>query len=110
MPHYLCIDGLPLTVTDGDLFLLLSSVGPVEWAKVIRDHCGHSLRFGLAEMRFEPDAASAEERLNDKLFCRQRLRVAVVDAHVVQALPQIAALLDTAAAHSPANTSLFPPT
>ncbi|HZS12496.1 MAG TPA: RNA-binding protein [Nitrospirales bacterium] len=110
MPHYLCIDGLPLTVTDGDLHLLLSSVGHVEWAKVVRDPCGHSLRFGLAEMRLAPDAAKAEESLNDKLFCRQRLRVAIVDAHVVEALPQIAALLDTATAHSPAKPSLFPPT
>ena|ERR687887_1651526 len=101
MPHYLCIDGLPLTVTDDDLHLLLSSVGPVAWAKVIRDPCGHSLRFGLAEMQLEPDAANVEALLNDKLFCRQRLRVAAVDAHVVEALPQIAAILEkTTARHA----------
>ena len=96
MPHYLCIDGLPLTVTDEDLALLLSSVAPVAWAKVIRDPGGKSLRFGLAEMQTETDAMKTEEKLNDKLFCRVRLRVAIVEAHVVETLPQIAAILEKA--------------
>ena len=104
MPHYLCIDGLPLTVYDDDLALLLSSVGPVVWAKVIRDPGGHSLRFGLAEMSSEIDALKVEQELNDKLFCRERLRVALVDAHVVEVLPQISMLLEKAALQVTATT------
>ena len=110
MPHYLCIDGLPLTVIDEDLVLLLSSVGPVAWAKVIRDPGGKSLRFGLAEMHTETDAGNAEATLNDKVFCRQRLRVAVVEAHVVETLPQIAAILEKATApieHAPTTDSVI---
>ena len=47
-------------------------------------------------MEVATDALMAEETLNDKLFCRERLRVAAVEAHVVEALPQIAMILEKA--------------
>lgn len=62
----LIVDGLALSVASSDLQDIFMPFGSVVWARVARDHCGHSLRYGYVVMDTEDNALKAIEALNGK--------------------------------------------
>jgi RNA recognition motif-containing protein len=103
---YICIDGFPKSVRAHDLSILVSAITPPTWATVIVDPTGESLRFGIAEVASEREAARVVDELDGKAFCEAYLRVAVIDEQALQRCPLLWEQLQaTRAATTPPPTS-----
>ena len=83
----LTVDGLALSVASSDLRDLFMSFGSVVWARVARDHCGYSLRYGYVVMDAESQALKAIEAINGKTLAGLPITVTLT---AVPPLPRVA--------------------
>jgi len=83
----LIVDGLALSFTSSDLQDIFMPFGSVVWARVVRDHCGHSLRYGYVVMDTEDNALKAIEALNGKTVAGLPITVTLT---TVPPLPRVA--------------------
>jgi polyadenylate-binding protein len=83
----LIVDGLALSITSADLQDLFMPFGLVAWARVVRDHCGHSLRYGYVVMDTVDNALKAIEALNGKTLAGLPITVTLTTA---PPLPRVA--------------------
>ena len=83
----LIVDGLALLVTSDDLREAFMPFGSVVWVRVVRDHCGHSLRYGYVVMDTESHALKAIEAINGKTFAGLPITVTLT---AVPPLPRVA--------------------
>jgi len=83
----LIVDGLALSVASSDLRELFMPFGSVVWVRVVRDHCGHSIRYGYVVMDAEANALKAIEALHGKNVAGLPITVTLT---TVPPLPRIA--------------------
>jgi RNA recognition motif-containing protein len=76
----LIVDGLALSLASSDLQDLFMPFGSVVWARVARDHCGHSLRYGYVVMDTKDNALKAIETLNGKTLAGLPITVSLTTA------------------------------
>lgn len=62
----LIVDGFALSVTSAYLRDLFMAFGSVVRVRVVRDHCGYSLRYGYGVLDTESHALKAIEALSGK--------------------------------------------